>query len=206
VVAHQEKVGYNVKPGQYLPAFALVSSMREPQFAKSMEGVLRGVALLVGAQAKLKLFEETHAGTKIVGYRFPEDGKLPNDPDNLRFNFSPCFTTVGDQFVACSTVEFCHDVIAALNQEQTRSLYRTSPAGLHTRVYAEGGATLLKAFEDQLLGQIILDQAVKPAEAKKQIEQLMKWVQQLGHGELRIESAAKEYRLDLEWQMNLKKD
>ena len=51
-------------------------------------------------------------------------------------------------------------LIAALNQEQTRSLYRTSPAGLHTRVYAEGGATLLKAFEDQLLGQIILDQAV----------------------------------------------
>ena len=40
-----------------------------------------------------------------------------------------------------------------------------------------------------------------PAEAKKQMEQLMQWVRKLGHGELRIESAVKEYRLDLEWQM-----
>ena len=201
VVAHQEKVGYSIKPGQYVPAFALVSSMRDPQFAKSMDGVLRAVALLVGAQAKLKLVEETYAGTKITGYRFPEDGKLPNDPNNIRFNFSPCFTSVGDQFIACSTLEFCHDVIDALSKEQPRSLAQTSPAGLRTRFYSEGGATLLKAFEDQLLGQIILDQAVKPAEAKKQVEQLMQWVRKLGFGELRIESAAKEYRLDLEWQL-----
>jgi hypothetical protein len=92
-------------------------------------------------------------------------------------------------------------VIDALSKEQPRSLAQTSPAGLRTRFYSEGGAKLLKAFEDQLLGQIILDQAVKPAEAKKQVEQLMQWVRKLGFGELRIESAAKEYRLDLEWQL-----
>ncbi|MFL5342249.1 MAG: DUF3352 domain-containing protein [Gemmataceae bacterium] len=201
VVAHQEKVGYGVKPKQYVPAFALVNSMRDPQFAKSIEGVLRAAALLAGSQANLKLVEETHAGVKIVGYRFPEKGTLAADPENLRFNFSPCFCSVGNQFAACSTLEFCRDVIDALQKEQKSSQQPAEPIGLRTRVYASGGAALLKAFEDQVLGQIILDQAVKPAEAHKQLAQLMAFVQRLGRGELRIESAATEYRLDLEWQM-----
>src|SRR5205807_6992016 len=118
IVAHQQRSGYKTRPETPLPAFAFVVEMREPEkFTKSMDPILRGVALLVGNQAKLKLTEEKHGDLMLVGYRFPEDVPLKGDVNDLRFNFSPCFVAVGDQFVACSTLELGHELIDILDKE-----------------------------------------------------------------------------------------
>ncbi len=199
VVAHQEKVGYGVKPGQYFPHIAIVTTMRDPQFGKSMNSILRAVALLAGRQAKLKLVEEMHGPVKIVGYRFPEDGAFPNDSENIRFNFSPCFAVVNDQFLACSTIEFAREMIDLLQKEHAGSTRHVSHAPLQLRLYSGGAVQLLHAFEDQVLGQIILDQAVKPAEGKKQLDQLSNFVGKLGQLRLHSEYGDNEYRFDLEW-------
>jgi len=103
VAAAQAKSGYPKQPTQTIPAFAYNVSMRDAGFGRAMDGLLRAVALFAGAQAKLKLVEETVDGVTLVGYRFPEDGSLPEDVNKIRFNFSPCFASVGDQFVAVET-------------------------------------------------------------------------------------------------------
>jgi hypothetical protein len=200
VAAERQQTAYKVKPNQHLPAFAAVTSMRDPQFGKSAEGVLRGIALLAGTQFGLKMFDETRGGVKIVGYRFPDDRSEPQDPENIRFNFAPCFAVVHNQFMVASTIEFGREIVDILQKEFESSQSNGHPAALRTKFHASGGVDLLKAFEDQVLGQIILDQAVKPAEAKKQAEQLMNWVRRLGTLEVRSGYYDKEYRFDLEWR------
>ncbi|HEV3145276.1 MAG TPA: hypothetical protein VGZ47_15400 [Gemmataceae bacterium] len=200
VAAYQENKGYNIKPNQNLPAFAVVNSMRDKQFAKSAEGILRGAALLAGTQAKLKLYDETYEGVKINGWRFPEDGTFPNDPENLRFNFTPCFASAGDQFVVCSNVELCRELIGLLKKEQ-EAKPAAAAAVLRMRFYARGGADVLKSFQDQLLAQLVLDQAIKAADAKKQADQLIDWARQLGSVEIRSEYTDKDLRFHVEWKM-----
>ena len=47
--------------------------MREPQFAKDLEAVLRSAALLGTLGLDLKMVEEKRGDYKLVGYRFSED-------------------------------------------------------------------------------------------------------------------------------------
>jgi hypothetical protein len=180
VVAHQPKSGYKTQPEQRLPAFAFVLAMREPEsFGKMMEGVLRGAALVGGAQFKLKLVEEKHGDLTLVGYRFPEDIKqIPNE-NPLLYSLSPCFVAVGDQFLAASTIELGHEMIDLLQKEAKDPPKKNSLASV-SKVYASGGADLLRAVEDQLFAQTILDRALPPAEAKQQVKELIDFVRRLG--------------------------
>jgi hypothetical protein len=202
VVAHQETTSYGIKPKQYAPNFAIVSQMRDPQFGKSMNSTLRAAALLAGAQINLKMVEEDRGTVHLVGYRFSERGSFPNDPENIRFNFSPCFAVVNDQFMFCSTIEFAHEMIDLLQKEFESSNRRVSRSPLQLRLYAAGGEKLLKAFEDQLVAQIILGQAVKSSEGVKQFNALTEWASKLGQVRARSEYGEKEYRFDVEWKRN----
>src|SRR5581483_7036721 len=96
--------------------------------------------------------EETVDGVTLVGYRFPEDGSLPADVNNIRFNFSPCFAAVGDQFFAASTIELGRELIATL-KHPAKNLPPTDTAA-KSRLYAAGGAALLTAVEDLVLTQV----------------------------------------------------
>src|SRR5205823_4789388 len=91
----------------------------------------------------------------------------------------PCWARVGKQFLFCSTIELARDLIDLLQAEEKspgKSLrYRASD-----RYYTSGAAALLAGIEDQLITQAILDQAVEPAEAKKQVKQLIDLVKGLG--------------------------
>src|SRR5262245_36557277 len=131
--------------------------MRDPEFGRAMEAILRAVALFTSFQTKLKMAEEDVDGVKLVGYRFPENGTLANDPNNIRFNFSPCFAVVGDQFFAASTVELGRELVGVLKQPAAGAPAPTTAA--QSRLYASGGAALLKAFEDQVLVQAALERA-----------------------------------------------
>lgn len=196
VVAHQSKFGYKIIPEQKLPAFGLVVDMREPEkLGKMMEGVLRAAALFGGAQFKLKLVEENHGDLTLVGYRFPEDVKQIPMENTLVYNFSPCFCAVGDQFVVASTMDLGHELID-LVQKEAKNPPKKNPLASQSRVYASGGADLLAAVEDQLFAQIILDRAIPPAEAKKQVKELVDFVRRLGAFEIEQAYNAQDFRYD----------
>jgi hypothetical protein len=199
VAVNQPKVGYKTTPDQVIPAFALVSELREPEeFGKSIGTVLRAAALLAGANPNIKweLTEEKYQGCDLVAYRFREDQPAKDDPGNFRFNFSPSFTRVGNQFVYCSTQELCRELVDLLHKES-----REKPAGADStsriRLYGAGAAELLNVFRDRLVVETILDQAVKPGEAREQVDRLVALVRGLGTLELGPHVADKEFRYDV---------
>jgi hypothetical protein len=197
VATHQPRQTYKKKPETGIPAFALVAELRQPEkFGPTAEAILRGAAFLAGLKVKMKSFEEKRAGCKIVGWRFPEDAAQPGDEKNFRFNFSPCFACVGNQFVVSSTIELGRDLVDVL-QEESRGKAGSSPRPDHSRVYAEGVAELLEAFRDRLLVQTVLDQAATPGEAREQVRAFIELVRGLGVLDLSSHYGAKEFHYDV---------
>ncbi len=162
-----------------------------------MDPLLRTAALLASTQVNLKLVEEKYAGHKIIGYRFPEDGELKVDVNEIRFNFSPCFTTVGDQFIASSTLELCRDLIDQVQKEQAPIRSQRDTVSVHFRLYSTGGAGALKAAQDDLIAQTILAQALPPEKAREQVQTLIDWVQRLGTLEVESAYGRNDFRYDL---------
>src|SRR5207302_1851514 len=100
VVVDQASAGYKTTPKTHLPAFGVVTEMRDPDaLSRNLETVLRGAALLARTQVKVKMVEETYKDCEITSYRFPEDEPLKGDTNDIRFNFTPSFARVGNQFV-----------------------------------------------------------------------------------------------------------
>jgi hypothetical protein len=200
VAAEQATAGYKITPKQHIPAFAVVSEMREPEtFGRNLETVLRGAALLATTQVKLKMNEEKYKDCDIVSYRFPEDAPYKGDNGGYRFNFSPSFTRVGNQFVASSTTELCRELVDELQKEA-----KQAPGGAamtrQARLIPGGVADLVKAFEDTLITQTILDQAVPPDAAKRQVEAFVQWVRGLGEVDLDESYSTNEFQFDLRWK------
>jgi hypothetical protein len=190
---------YKRQPKQPAGAFALVQEMRDPGFAKSMESVLRTAALIGAAQFNLKLVEEQHAGCRIVSYRFPEDGKFPGDVQDIRFNFTPSFVQVGDQFVVTSTVELARELVDLLHKESRSKSEDT--ASVRARVYASGIAVALKGTKDQLVTQAILGQALSPKAAEEQINAAIRLVEGLGNADVVSAYGRNDHRLDVRFSL-----
>jgi len=202
VVAGQTKPGYQIVPNARFPAVALVLEMRDAGFARTAESVLRTAALLGSFQFNLKLVEEMHNGCQVVGYRFPEDGKVPGDPGNLRFNTSPCLVKVGNQFVISSTLELAHDLVDVLEKESGTPVY--SPSTLRARAFATGVALGLRTSEEQLLTQAILGRALAPAAARDQVQALIALVDQLGTLQMETHYGANTFHVDFRWKLGRK--
>jgi hypothetical protein len=180
VAAHQPKVGYKTTPKISIPAFALVWELREPEaFGKSMETILRGAAFLGSIQANLQLVEEQYKDCKLVGYRFPEDQPLKGDVNDLRFNFTPCFTRVGDQFVVSSTMDLCRELVDLIQKEGTAPA-RGDTSTARIGLYGSGVAAYLQTIEGLLITQVALDQAVTPKEARQQVKTFLDMIRGLG--------------------------
>jgi hypothetical protein len=199
VVAHRTKSSYKTKAQQNVPAFAVVFSMADPQtFSQTMEAGLRIAALGGLTQIKMKLIEEKHGDLNIVGWRFSEDEALERDPDDIRFNFTPCFIAVGDQFVMSSTFELAHDLIDIL-QKEAKAPAKKSETAMQMRFYSEGGADFLKTIEDQLLAATVLDRAVAPHEGKEQVKKFIELVRRAGSLQIEQQYGAKDFRLDIKY-------
>jgi hypothetical protein len=196
-----DKFPYKIKPTVQTGAFAIVLDMRDPGFAKSMSTILRGAALVGGFQYGLKMVDEKHQGHSLVTYYFPENGKFDGDDNNIRFNFSPCFTHVGNQFVIASTLELGKDLVDCLIKETSAG---ASPATQRTHVYGSGVAANLRTAEDLLVTQAILGQALPAADAKKQYENLVRLVERLGQVNLETRYGPQEFRVDIRWQYDKK--
>lgn len=180
VAVHQSELGYKTSPKISFPAFALVWELREPEaFGKSMEAILRAAAFLTGAQVNLKLNEEQYKNCNLVGYRFPEDQPLKNDISDLRFNFSPCFVRVGNQFVVSSTMELCRELVDLLQTEGSEAQRGDTATG-RRRFYGAGAVAYLHTVEDLLRTQTALDRALTPQEAREQVRSFLETIRQFG--------------------------
>ncbi len=200
VVANSAKSSYKTVPAQRIPAFAAVIDMREPDaFARSMEAILRAAALLGTTQVKLKLVEEKHGARTLVGYRFAEDVPSKGDVNQIRFNFSPCFVRVHKYFLVSSTLELGHELIDLLEQEAKEPPAKASAASERSRLYASGGAELLRDNEDVIIAQTILGQALAPPAAKEQVRTLIDLVRRLGVVQLEERYGAQDFRYDIRW-------
>jgi hypothetical protein len=200
VFASPDKSPYKTAPTTRIPSFGVVIDMRDPQFAKSMNFLLRIAALggTFAVQSGLKLKDEQHDGVNLVCYYFREDKKFDGDPNGVRFNFSPCFAQVGDQFVVSSTVELGKDLIDTLKKPARGA---SSPATMRTEVYATGVAQTIKANEEQVLTQLILSQALPPGDARREIERIVTLVQRLGMLQLSLNYDPQALRFDARWQV-----
>jgi hypothetical protein len=195
VVAEQGKPAYKIVPGQRIPAFAVVVEMRDPEFARTAESLLRAAALLGTFQFKLKLVEEKHGMHTVVGYRFPEDGKVPGDTENIRFNFTPSLVAVGNQFVVSSTLELAHALVDVLDKEAAGPVV-LSPSTLRVKGYSAGAAAGLRNAEPQLLTQATLGQALSPDAAREQVRALIALVEQLGTLQMQTHYGANTFHVD----------
>jgi len=200
VFASPEKSPYKTEPTTKIPSFAVVLDMRDPQFAKSMNFILRGVALVgTVASAGLKMVEEEHAGCKMVCYYFPENKPAAGGPGGIFFNFSPCFVPVGDQLVISSTVELGKDLIDELKRG---SKDKPQPATMRTQLYASGAAQALRNAEEQVMTQLILTQALPPGAAREEVRKIIALVERLGTLGFEINYGQNDFRFDVKWQLN----
>jgi len=197
VVAQQKEQPYKIKPTTPIPAFALVTDMRDPSFPKDMNSLFRSAALAATFQYGLRLSEETHKDCDIVSYSFSETKKVEGDIENSRFNFSPSYVTVGNHFVMSSTAELARDLVDALKAEAKQN---TTKATMHTQFYASGLVELIRTNEDALLTQLILARALPPNTAKTEMQAIVRVVEMLGT--LRVESTygTKDFRYEVVWQ------
>jgi hypothetical protein len=197
VAAHQPTYAYKTSPQQNIPSFAWVVELRDPEsFGKRMELILRAAGILASTQVKLQLFEEDCLGHKIIGYRISETSPLVNDPTNLRFNFLPCFTRVGKQFVFCSTLTLCRELTEILERENKTPANSKPGAANLMQFYSSGGAILLDYYKDVLLTQNILDRANTPEIAGKQVGELIQLVRELGVLQIESTYSAKDFHYD----------
>jgi hypothetical protein len=202
VVAHQPKFAYSKTPKIKLPAFAFVTEMRDPdKFSKTLEAGLRGLALFGGSQIGLKLTDETYKDVKIAAYKFDEEKVIKDDVSDIRFNFTPCFARVGNQFVICSTLDLCRELIDLLKAEAAAPVPMTKTTSTD-KFYSSGVAAILEAFERQLTTQAVLDQAVPADEAKEQVKAFISLVRGLGSLTQEVTFDDKSARVDVRIKLN----
>lgn len=204
VVLNLQERPYAVEPGQKLPGFGYVATLKDPKLGKSVEGVIRAAGFVLSLSQGLKLVEEQHQGVPILAYRFPEDRPWPEDVANIRFNFEPSFALVGNQFIVGSTREVTRKLIDALKQESTRG-GEQKPSDQapvwRSHVFASAGAEALAAAPDATITELMLRQAINLPEAREQVRQIGEFLKTLGQFALEMTIAEDRYHLDLLWQL-----
>ncbi len=201
IVAQPDRQTYAFRPGTAIPSFAVVLQLKEPEkIGPKLEAILRGAALLATFQTRLELVEEKHGDVKLVGYRFADNDANRAVQNGLLFNFSPCFAQVGDQFMLCSTLELGRQIVRALQKE------KASPGGSAGLVFSdvfswEGIVDLLRAADDELLVQFMLERVQALESARTQVKHLLELVATLGRIEAHLQMAEEKSQLDLRWQL-----
>jgi hypothetical protein len=200
VVTHDSRPGSLTSRELNIPlAGALVVDMRDPGLGKSLEGIIRGVALLGTTQVKIKLVEEKRGETTIVSYNI---GAGPSPKSNNPYGniTNPCFAAVGNQFMVASSLELGRQLVDALQKEGKKpAAQRVASAAVQTRLYSVGGAELLRGIEDQLLAQAILNQALSPDEAKVEVARFLSWLRRLGVLAIEENYSPTEFRYDIRY-------
>src|SRR5262249_34936594 len=117
---------------------------------------------------------------------------------------APCYARVGNQLVVASRVELCRELIDILQKEQKDPPGKGGLGNVASRAFGAGAADVLLKFEDELVTQAILDQAVSPKEARDQAKRLIALLRDLGTVDLGTTYLEKEFRYEL--RARLKKE
>jgi len=188
---------YKIKPKTPISAFAVTVELRDPAFGKTVGTLVRSGALVSTLTLGMKMKEEEYKGQKMTAYYFSETAKVAADTDNLRFNFTPCFSQVGDQFLVSSTVELGKDMIDELLKENRSS---AQAASVRAHVYSGPAADSLRDSADQIVTQLILSQGVSLETAKQEMQRLTDLVRRMGQGEIDIRYGRNDFRLSALWR------
>ncbi|MEO2090146.1 MAG: hypothetical protein ABGY75_11695, partial [Gemmataceae bacterium] len=170
----------------------------DAEFGKVMNTTLRTAAALAGLQFGLKMTEEKHDGIDIVSYRFSENKPLDADPTNVRFNFVPSFAVVNGFLVVASSPQLLKDLSPEVKKPVDPA--GCSPAVWRNRVYGAGAAAALKARPEAVITDAVLGQGIGLDEAKKQVEQIAKFLGTLGTLGVEVEHGAEAFRFEVEWK------
>jgi len=181
-----------------LPEMAIVSSMKDPRFGKTMNTTLRTAAALASLGIGLTMSEEKVDEVEVVSYRFSETKVVPGDPTNVRFSFVPTFAVVNGFLVVGSSPQLVKDLIPELKKPVDPAA--CSPAVWRNRLYGAGAASGLKARPDAVITGAVLGQGIGLDEARKQIDQLGKFLNSLGAVEAKMDHTAEAYVFEVEWK------
>ena len=197
VVVNHDKRPYKKEPALKLPAFGYVATMHDKKFGTTADIAFRSAGVIGSLQLGLKLTEYDIDGVTLVGYRFPENKELAEDPDGIRFNFEPCFAVVGDELVVASTVELGKKLIAEL-KKTTRG--EASPALIRVKGSAREAADLLTGFSEPLITDAVLSRGIGLTEARQEVADIIAFVKTLGTAHAELDITDKEYRVDVVWE------
>lgn len=198
VATKPEKVeSYKTQPDVRYPAFAVVLSMRDPQFVKTTGSIIKAAGLAITTQATLRSWEEEIAGVPAFGYSFPESGKFIDDPLKVRFNYQPTFGAVQDQYVLASNKGLFRELVELIRKEDRT---KKDSRNMQMRAYASGLGDYAYTSPEAALAGTILGQGLKLGEARQQTEALFAYLQRLGTVALQTDYTATEFRFDLTWK------
>jgi len=189
---------YAVKPGSPLPEMAIVSSMRDKEFATGMSTALRGGGFIASLQFGLKMTEEVVNGVKITSYRFPEKGPYAGDDDGYRFNFVPCFAATHDSFLIATSPRLLKDLLVELKKPTSSA--DTSAAVWRGKGYGRGAATAFRGRPDPIITDAILSRGVGLKEARAEVAQLAAFLDTVGDIGFTMDHAPDAFKFDVEWK------
>src|SRR5262249_40056911 len=120
---------------------------------------------------------------------------LKQDVNDIRFNFTPCFVRVGNQYVICSTLDLCKELIDLL-QAEAKAPAPMTPTTIRDKFYSAGIAEILSVFEDTFTTHGVLDQAIPAEEARAQVKAFVAIVRDLGVFTAEATFEEKSFRYD----------
>jgi hypothetical protein len=196
--------GYQMAPKQKLPAFALVSELRDPEaFVKHVEPVLRAGAFLGALNVSMAMKEVPLGDLTIVSYRFAENEKNRAIDGGILFNFTPSFVRVKNYFIVASTLDLARSLVEEV-QRGTQATSWPETASSRQRFSFAGLRQFLEVVRPQAETQAILQSGLPPEEARRELEQLFELLDRLGTVELAVFYEAKSFRAELRTYLGTK--
>lgn len=201
IITRQRERAYSIKPKTPLPAFAAVLECCDgEQFVKSINLPIRAAGFIASSQVNMKMFDVTHADTKILGYRFEEVEKNKRIENGVLFNFTPCFCRVGSFVIFSSTQELCKDLIDELKRTKTTS-DRADQADARHEFYWSALREAFAAERPLLATELTLRHGGATGTVEEQIDNVLKLLDRLGTIEASV-SHSPSFRLELRAKYN----
>jgi hypothetical protein len=199
IIAAPEKMPYANRAYAEIPAFALVMDVRDPEFSKTINLVVRtlGFAGVVASKGSVTMKENVHNGQKMLCFSFVEGKPFEPDPNGLRFSYSPCFAIVGDQLVFSSTFGLGKDLIDELSRAAKEE---PRPATTRVKLAAGSAALALRESFDKVMTQVILTQSLSAVAAREEVGRILALAEKLGTVDFEINYGRDDYRFDVRWR------
>ncbi|REJ90624.1 MAG: hypothetical protein DWQ34_16825 [Planctomycetota bacterium] len=188
------------EPGLKLPGFAAVIELADPEegadtlrlFFQTLTAVLNLQASAQGREPWI-MDSESYGGAHISYGRYlstPEGDSLP-----VVFNFQPASALVGNQFLLCSSVDLCRELIDAAQTpaDATAGSSRCFDLELHA-------ATLADAFEKNrtVLEARAIQDGTEPERASEDVAALLELIRMMQGLQLTTSAGEGTYELRLQ--------